>query len=191
MNKIISNKNGIIISKNDNKEYNSEIYIQNNNINLKNKCDLNIFKYFLLFKQDFCEIIEFKKINENEVIMLFVFKHFFCDIGFPHYYFYKKITFEKINNDTIIFHLTNMNSELPENVPPEIEDFLLDVIDITFIFKDKNNINCNIFIKVNDFLEVHNFLEKIACLILNKIIIILKYILENYHNLNNMNDNKL
>ena len=35
---------------------------------------------------------------------------------------------------------------------------------------------------------MYGFLEKIAALILNKIIIILKYILENYHNLNNIND---
>jgi hypothetical protein len=185
MNKIISNKNGIIFSKNNYDEYISEISIQNNNINLKNICNLDTFNYFLLFKQNFCDIIEFKKINNEEGTLLFLFKHFFEDLGFPHYYFYKKITYEKLNNNDIIFHLNNVNSNFPDNLPSDIEEFEIEKIDIILTFKDENNIICKIIAKINNFIEIHGFLEKIIEVIMNKIIIILKYILENYHILNN------
>ena len=42
-----------------------------------------------------------------------------------------------------------------------------------------------LYVKVNENMELYNFIEKIIGVILTKIILILKYIIENYHILNN------
>jgi len=187
MNKIISNKNGIIMEKIDNNKYNISTIIQNKNINMREISDISIMNLFVKYKYEFCDIIEFKQINKEEGNLLFLFKHFFEDIGFPQYYFYKYVTTELLENNDLIFHLKK-NNIIPSNIPLYSEEYNFDVIDIILNFNSNTEVQCTLYVEINNDVEMYGFLEKIAALILNKIVIILKYILENYHNLNNMND---
>jgi hypothetical protein len=191
MNKIISNKNGIIMEKINNNKYSLSTIIQNQNINMREISDISIMNFFVKYKYEFCDIIEFTQINKEEGIILFLFKHFFEDVGFPQYYFYKYVTTELLENNDLIFHLkTKKDLKKSPNIPLYSEEYNFDVIDIILQFHNNTEIKCILYVEISDDIEMYGFLEKIAALILNKIVIILKYILENYHNLNNINDNK-
>jgi len=191
MNKIISNKNGIIMEKIDNNKYSVSTIIENKNINMREITNISIMNFFVNYKYEFCDIIEFKQINKEEGIILFLFKHFFEDIGLPQYYFYKYVTTELLENNDLIFHLKSKKDlKKLSIIPPCSEEYNFDVIDIIINFHSNTEIKCILYVEISDDVEMYGFLEKIVALILNKIFNILKYILENYHNLNNINDNK-
>ena len=164
MNKIISNKDGVIFTKLSKNEYTFTTDIMNTNINLK-------------------ENINF--INKDEGIILFLFKHFFEDIGFPQYYFHKYAKIEFLDNKNIIIDFTSNNLEKNDLITDETEEFCFDQFKIKLNFDDDNKANGLLFVEVNENMELYNFVEKIIGVILTKIILILKYIIENYHILNN------
>ena len=52
MNKIISNKNGIIMEKIDNNKYNISTNIQNKNINMREISNISIMNLFVKYKYE-------------------------------------------------------------------------------------------------------------------------------------------
>ena len=185
MNKIISNKDGIIFTKLSKNEYTFSNTTTNTNLNLKEHMNLYIFKHFEKFKQNFLDKIYLNFINKEEGIILFLFKHFFEDIGFPQYYFHKYAKIEKLDNENIIIDFTSNNLEKNDLITDESEEFCFDQFKIKLNFDDKHNMNGVLYVEVNENMELYNFIEKIIGVILTKIILILKYIIENYHILNN------
>ena len=65
------------------------------------------------------------------------------------------------------------------------EEFCFDKYQIKLKFEDDHNLTGILYVKINENMELYNFIEKIIGVILTKIILILKYIIENYHILNN------
>jgi hypothetical protein len=185
MNKIISNKDGIIFTKLSKNEYTFANKITNTNLNLKEHMTLYIFKHFEKFKQNFLDKIDLNFINNDEGIILFLFKHFFEDIGFPQYYFHKYAKMEKIDDENITIDFTSNNLEKNDLITDETEEFCFDKFKIKLNFDDDHNLNGVLYVEVNENMELYNFIEKIIGVILTKIILILKYIIENYHILNN------
>jgi len=185
MNKIISNKNGIIFTKLNNNEYTFTYHINNTNLNLKEHINLYIFKHFEKFKQNFFDKINLNFINKDEGTILFLLKHFFEDIGLPQYYFYKYIKLENLIDENIIINFTSNNLEKNDIITDNIEEFCVDKLQIKLNFEDNNNLNGILYVEVNENMELYNFIEKIIGVVLTKIILILKYIIENYHILNN------
>ena len=185
MNKIISNKDGIIFTKLSKNEYTFTTTFLNSNINLKENINVYIFKHFDKFKQNFLDNIDLNFINKDEGIILFLFKHFFEDIGFPQYYFHKYAKIEFLDNKNIIIDFTSNNLEKNDLITDETEEFCFDQFKIKLNFDDDNKANGLLFVEVNENMELYNFVEKIIGVILTKIILILKYIIENYHILNN------
>ena len=185
MNKIISNKDGIIFTKLSKNEYTFTTTFLNSNINLKENINVYIFKHFDKFKQNFLDNIDLNFINKDEGIILFLFKHFFEDVGFPQYYFHKYAKLEKLENENIIIDFTSNNLEKNNLITDETEEFCFNRFQIKLNFDDDNKANGLLFVEVNENMELYNFIEKIIGVILTKIILILKYIIENYHILNN------
>ena len=185
MNKIISNKDGIIFTKLSKNEYTFTTTFLNSNINLKENINVYIFKHFDKFKQNFLDNIDLNFINKDEGIILFLFKHFFEDVGFPQYYFHKYAKLEKLENENIIIDFTSNNLEKNNLITDETEEFCFNRFQIKLNFEDDNKANGLLFVEVNENMELYNFIEKIIGVILTKIILILKYIIENYHILNN------
>lgn len=185
MNKIISNKDGIIFTKLSKNEYTFTTTFLNSNINLKENINVYIFKHFEKFKQNFLDKIDLNFINKDEGIILFLFKHFFEDVGFPQYYFHKYAKIEKLENKNIIINFTSNNLEKNVLITDETEEFCFDQFQIQLNFDDDNKANGILYVEVNENMELYNFIEKIIGVILTKIILILKYIIENYHILNN------
>ena len=185
MNKIISNKDGVIFTKLSKNEYTFTTSILNSNLNLKENINVYIFKHFEKFKQNFLDKISLKFINKDEGIILFLFKHFFEDIGFPQYYFHKYVKLENLDDENIIIDFTSNNLEKNDIITDETEEFCFDKFQIKLNFEDNNNLNGILYVEVNENMELYNFIEKIIGVILTKIILILKYIIENYHILNN------
>jgi hypothetical protein len=70
-------------------------------------------------------------------------------------------------------------------ITDETEEFCFDQFQIQLNFDDDNKANGILYVEVNENMELYNFIEKIIGVILTKIILILKYIIENYHILNN------
>jgi len=185
MNKIISNKDGIIFTKISKNEYTFTTDIKNTNLNLKEIINVYIFKHFEKFKQNFLDKIDLKFINKYEGTILFLFKHFFEDIGFPQYYFHKYAKVEKLDYENIIIDFISNNLEKNNLITDETEEFCFDKFQIKLNFGDEHNMNGMLYVEVNENMEIYNFIEKIIGVILTKIILILKYIIENYHILNN------
>jgi hypothetical protein len=185
MNKIISNKDGVIFTKLNKNEYTFTTDIMNTNINLKENINLYIFKHFDKFKQNFLDNIHLKFINKDEGIILFLFKHFFEDIGFPQYYFHKYAKINILDNKNIIIDFTSNNLKKNNLITDETEEFCFDQFQIKLNFNNEHNLNGVLYVEVNENMELYNFIEKIIGVILTKIILILKYIIENYHILNN------
>jgi hypothetical protein len=181
MNKIISDKDGIIFTKLSKNEYTFTTNIINSNMNLKENINIYIFSHFNKFKQDFLDKIDLKIINKEEGFIYFLFKHFFEDLGFPQYYFHKYINLELQDNENIIINFTSNKLEKNNIIINETEEFCFDTFQIKFNFKDNNNLNLLLYVEVNENMELYNFIEKIIGVILTKIILILKYIIENYH----------
>lgn len=184
MNKIISNKDGILFTKLSKNEYTFTNSITNINLNLKEHMNLYIFKHFEKFKQNFLDKIHLNFINKNEGTILFLFKHFFEDVGIPQYYFYKYAKLEQVNDNNIIINLTSNNLEKNDLINDDSEEFCFDKFQIKLKFVDEHNITGVLYVEVNENMELYNFIEKIIGVILTKIILILKCIIENYHILN-------
>lgn len=185
MSKIISNKDGIIFTKLSKNEYTFTTTFLNSNINLKENINVYIFKHFDKFKQNFLDKIDLNFINKDEGIILFLFKHFFEDVGFPQYYFYKYAKIEKLDNNNIIIDFISNNLEKNDLITDETEEFCFDKFQIKLNFDDEHKMTGILYVEVNENMELYNFIEKIIGVILTKIILILKYIIENYHILNN------
>jgi len=185
MNKIISNKDGIIFTKLSKNEYTFTTDIINTNHNLKEIINVYIFKHFEKFKQNFLDNIHLNFISKDEGTILFLFKHFFEDIGCPQYYFHKYAKLEKLENENIIIDLTSNNLEKNYLITDDAEEFCFDKFQIKLNFEDDHKVNGILYVEVNENMELYNFIEKIIGVILTKIILILKYIIENYHILNN------
>ena len=178
MNKIISNKDGIIFTKINKNEYTFISKTINTNINLKEHINIYIFKHFEKFKQNFLDKIDLNFINKDEVTILFLFKHFFEDIGFPQYYFHKYAKIEKLDNENIIINFTSNNLEKNDLITDNTEEFCFDKYQIKLKFEDDHNLTGILYVKINENMELYNFIEKIIGVILTKIILILKYIIE-------------
>ena len=140
-----------------------------------------VFKHFEKFKQNFLDKIDLNFINKDEGTILFLFKHFFEDIGFPQYYFHKYAKIEKLDDENIIIHFTSNNLKNNYLITDKTEEFCFDQFKIKLNFEDEHNLTGILYVEVNENMELYNFIEKIIGVILTKIILILKYIIENYH----------
>ena len=178
-------QNVIIFTKISKNEYTFTNTITYTNINLKKDINLYIFKHFEKFKQNILDKIDLNFINSNECVILILFKHFFEDIGFPQYYFHKYAKLTKIDDDNIIIDFTSNNLKKNDLITDDTEDFCFEQFQIKLSFNEDYNLTGILYVEVNENMELYNFIEKIIGVILTKIILILKYIIENYHILNN------
>ena len=112
----------------------------------------------------------------NKVFIIFIEKE---------YYFHKYAKLEKLENENIIIDLTSNNLEKNYLITDDAEEFCFDKFQIKLNFEDDHKVNGILYVEVNENMELYNFIEKIIGVILTKIILILKYIIENYHILNN------
>jgi len=179
MNKIISVKDGITFTKIDNNIYTFSTSIIKNDLKKKLlNLDITFFNIIYDIKQNLTDKIHLHFINNNELIVSLLFKHFFEDLGFPQFYFNKYITI--IRNDTHIdIKVIDIKIQNFDFIPQDAEEFRFDKHNISLIFENDNCVNYVLYIEVNKNMEF-NFVEKMLGIIFTKIILILKHIIENY-----------
>jgi hypothetical protein len=177
--KIIYEKDGMKFTKLENKKYGLDFSIENKNILMANIVDFSLIKLIYDLNGDIYERVEFKKINENEGVVILLIRHLFEDLGLPQRYSYLHVN-KTVNNQQIIFRSQSIYSERPEGIPVEAELMAMKenigICDIVTPHK----VNFSFTVLFEDYVEIPQFAEKIIGVILNKMFKRVKQFIENY-----------
>jgi hypothetical protein len=177
--KIIYEKDGMKFTKLENKKYGLDFSIENKNILMANIVDFSLIKLIYDLNGDIFERVEFKKINENEGVVILLIRHLFEDLGLPQRYSYLHVN-KTMNNQQIIFRSQSIYTERPEGIPDEAELMAMKenigICDIVTPHK----VNFSFTVLFEDYVEIPQFAEKIIGVILNKMFKRVKQFIENY-----------
>jgi len=177
--KIIYEKDGMKFTKLENKKYGLDFSIENKNILMANIVDFSLIKLIYDLNGDIFERVEFKKINENEGVVILLIRHLFEDLGLPQRYSYLHVN-KTVNNQQIIFRSQSIYTERPEGIPDEAELMAMKenigICDIVTPHK----VNFSFTVLFEDYVEIPQFAEKIIGVILNKMFKRVKQFIENY-----------
>lgn len=175
---ILFEKDGLKFTKIKKNNYNLVFSMENKNINLSKIIDFNLITLLYELNPDIYEKLNIQKINENEIIVNFLIKHFFEDLGLPQRFSYLYMK-KKIENNQILFESQTIRSKRPPCMPDEAE--LLNVENINticdIITPHKMLFNCNIIF--DDDANIPQFAEKMVGIIINKIFKRVKQFIEN------------
>lgn len=173
---VIFNKDKFKFTRNKHNNYTLEFIIENNNIEVPKIIDFNLTKLIFSLNTDIYDKINLEQIDDNNAIMTILIKNFFQDLGLPQYYCNIIVT-KNIQENNIFFHATT-NQNNPKDMPNDAKQ--LNVSNLNIICNANNNHMVNIHINIifdNQF-QIPLFVEKMAGLILNKIIKRLKLFIE-------------
>jgi len=158
--------------------YKQTFSIENKNINVSKIIDFTLIKLMYDLNKDVYEKSNIEKINDNEVNVTLLMKHYFEDIGLPQRFSFvnmKKIIEEK----KIIFYSQSIKSVRPPDMPegslPISIKNMICVCDII----SPHNIDFSLNIYFDDSMIVPSFIEKIIGMISNKIFKRVKQFIEN------------
>jgi hypothetical protein len=181
--KILFEKDGFFMVKEDSNCFNISFSIQKSKIYLENVIHFDLIKLIYDLNPDIFEKVEFNKIenNPNEATVYFIMKHFFEDLGMPQFYNRTHVT-RITNNEYIIFEMKPiLKSEQEEREPNlyelvqlPLEKMKMSCYKLTphrFIFQ------CNIFF--NRKREIPPYVEKLVGNIVYKIFNRVKLFIEN------------
>ena len=172
------NKEGFEFSRVSKNHYRLTFDMENKNIVLSQIIDFTLIKLIYDLNSDVYEKVNIEKLNDNEIILTLLMKHFFEDIGLPQRFSYvhmKKFVEER----KIIFHSQSIKSQRPLNMPEDAE-----------LMAIKNMISvCNIItphkvlfsfnITFDEEMNVPPFAEKMVGMISHKIFKRVKQFIEN------------
>jgi len=177
--KIIYEKDGMKFTKLENKKYSLDFSIENKNILMANIVDFSLIKLIYDLNGDIYERVEFKKINENEGVVILLIRHLFEDLGLPQRYSYLHVN-KTVNNQQIIFRSQSIYSEKPQDIPEDAQLIAMKenigICDIVTPHK----VNFSFTVLFEDYVEIPQFAEKIIGVILNKIFKRVKQFIENF-----------
>jgi len=175
---ILFDKDGFKFSYICKNHYKQTFSIENKNINLSKIIDFTLIKLIYDLNKDVYEKSNIEKINENEVNITLLIKHFFEDIGFPQRFSFvnmKKIIEEK----KIIFYSQSIKNVRPPNMPECSLPISIENMTCVCDIITPHNIDFTLNIHFDDSMNVPSFIEKIIGMISNKIFKRVKQFIEN------------
>jgi hypothetical protein len=175
---ILFEKDGLKFIKIKKNNYNLVFSMENNNIILSKIIDFNLINLIYELNQDIYEKVNIKKINENEVIVNFLIKHFFEDLGMPQRFSYIYMK-KNVENNKIFFVSHTIKSERPQGMPDDAELLNVEQINAVCNIVTPHKIEFNFNIIFHDNINIPSFAEKMVGVIINKIFKRVKQFIEN------------
>lgn len=177
-NEILLEKNNIKLLKHAKNKFTLMFVLENKNIILSNAIGYDFIKPICYLNKDICENIQMQKVNDNEIILSMLFKHFFKDLGLPQFFIYFHVK-KKTSGDNIIFNSQTLQSHTPDNVPIDSELVIVENGTIQCTIVSPHKINVVLDISVNILFDIPAFAENIVSLLVYKIIMRIKQFIEN------------
>jgi len=174
----IFEKDGLRFLKIKKNFYNLLFTMENRNIILEKIIDFNLVNIIYELNKDIYEKMNLTKINDNEIIVNFLMKHFFEDIGLPQRFSYLHIK-KTIENGIITFESQTIKSERPPDMPVDSELLNIEKIIIMCNIVSPHSIVFSTNVIFDDNVNIPPFAEKMVGIIINKIFKRVKQFIEN------------
>jgi hypothetical protein len=159
-------------------KYLLEFDIENKNIYIEKIIDFSLLELIYKLNPDIYEHKDFNKINENEVIVIILMKHFFEDLGLPQRYSFMNIK-KLIEKNKILFKAqTIIQSEKPQKIPKEAEILNIDNLTCICDLITPHKVKISFDINFNSGFAIPLFAEKLIGVIIHKIFKRLKLFIE-------------
>jgi hypothetical protein len=175
---ILFEKDGLKFIKIKKNTYNLVFSMENNNIILSKIIDFNLVNLIYELNKDIYEKVNVKKINENEIIVNFLIKHFFEDLGLPQRFSYIYMK-KKMETNKIVFESQTIRGERPPGMPDDAELLNMEKINTECLIITPHKIVFNVNIIFDDNVNIPSFAEKMVGVIINKIFKRVKQFIEN------------
>ena len=183
--KIIHQKNGIVIKLLDKNKYELSFEIENNNIILTKLINFHLMRVIYEVNKDifddFSLDIHSSGCNETDADIFLSIKHFFEDLGFPKRYSLLHVNMHNETNSVIFTANTRYNIFL-KNANANVTILPIDNLKITCNIENAHKIKIVNVITFNSSFEIPGFVEKMSVQIFNKIFLRTKQFIENYTN---------
>jgi len=183
--KIIHQKNGIVIKLLYKNKYELSFEIENNNIILKKLLNFQLMRIIYEVNKDIFDDFSLDIYSDNEADIYLSFKHFFEDLGFPKRYSLLHVNMHNDTNSVIFTANTIYNTPLKNtnyNVNVNSTILPIDNLQITCNIVTAHKIKIVNVITFNTSFEIPGFVEKMSVQIFNKIFLRIKQFIENYTN---------
>ena len=181
--KIIHQKNGIVIKLLDKNKYELSFEIENNNIILTKLINLHLMRIIYEVNKDIFDDFSLDIHSDNEADIYLSFKHFFEDLGFQKRYNLLHVNMYNGTNCVIFTANTRYNTPLKHtNVNVNSTILPIDNLQITCNIVTAHKIKIVNVITFNTSFEIPGFVEKMSVQIFNKIFLRIKQFIENYTN---------
>ena len=175
------------LDKNNN-IYLLQFYTENNQVNLYNMINLDIYNLMFTLNKDNFEKIETHAIssspssqekNVNEVNVLFLFKPFGADLGIKPKYMYVKVT-EVCEPNKKTYNCVDVEYPKPEELK-NYDKVVNTISSMVVNFESYNKININYIFKLELSHSLPIYMENIMGLIMKKVFMNLKQFIEMIH----------
>ena len=162
--KVILKKNGLVFSKQDKNIFKVDCILENQTIFLESIIDFGLIQMIYDLNKDIYEHVEIIKINEHEIQIILLMKHFFEDLGMPRRYSHLCVL-KQVGTDKqkqIIFRASSIYSERPAIIPSDAQLMPIENMVLTFTIltphrvhfhKLASSIISKIFIRTKQFIE--------------------------------------
>jgi len=178
---LLFQKNELCAFKYANNEYGLTFPLRNPNIYLDKIITMNFLNVIYALNKD--DIIEefhlsMDPTNENKGTIYILFRHFFEDFGFQQKYLFLDIVIERTTTHVTYKGTTNVTQECGTNSNAEL--LHLSEISVACDIQDAHNVMVESKIKIQTKFEIPTMIEKMASILLHKIFMKLKQLIENY-----------
>lgn len=177
--RIISNKNGMKLTRKPNNEFNFECFLENENIYLDKIVNFEFIKLIFDINSDIYEKVIMNKIDEYNAEFTFIMKHLFADIGLPQRYYSFLLTKHYVYSENKIIFESKTIYHRPEFINKDIEFLPITkmVYECIFLRDNKNKMILKSSIIFDEELNIPEFVEKTFGMIIQNIFICVKQLL--------------
>lgn len=174
----------------NNNIYLLQFYAENNQVNLYNMINLDIYNLMFTLNKDNFEKIEIREIststpyssqdkNINEVNVLFLFKQFAADLGIKPKYMYVRVT-ELCESNKKTYTCVDVDYPNPEELK-KYDKVVNTISSMVVNFESYNKINVSYIFKLELSHSLPIYMENIMGLIMKKVFLNLKKFIELIH----------
>jgi hypothetical protein len=158
--------------------YSLTFSMENNKIVLSKIIDFNLIKLIYDLNPDVYEKVNIEKINDNEVILTLLMKHFFEDLGLPQRYSFIHMK-KAVEEGKIKFIAQSIKTHKPEGMPIDAELMALQNMIAICDIITPHKVNFSFNVIFDSEMNFPPFAEKMVGMILHKIFKRVKQFIEN------------
>ena len=175
---ILFDKEGLKFVKVKKNHYKLHFSMENNNIILSKIIDFNLIKLIYDLNPDVYEKVNIETLNNDEVILTLLMKHFFEDLGLPQRYSF--IHMKKVDEECKIkFIAQSIKTHKPEGMPEDAELMALQNMIAICDIITPHKVNFSFNVIFDGEMNFPPFAEKMVGMILHKIFKRVKQFIEN------------